>query len=234
MPSQAVVYGGAGALGKALVSSFKASSWSVISVDYRENEEADQNIVLDFAMDFEATGKHVETSLAGILNGAKVESIVNVAGGWAGGNLLSDDLYKNTALMISQSVNSSVIVAKLGALHLKEGGALIFFGASAATEGTPGMVAYGLAKAAVHHLVKSSASKGSGLPANAKSLALLPITLDTPMNRKFMPDADFSSWTPLTDLSGKIIAWSSGAEDVVSGTLFKVVTKDFKTEFVAV
>lgn len=23
------------------------------------------------------------------------------------------------------------------------------------------------------------------------------VTLDTPMNRKFMPDADFSSWTPL-------------------------------------
>ena len=27
------------------------------------------------------------------------------------------------------------------------------------------------------------------------------VTLDTPMNRKNMPDADFSAWTPLPDLA---------------------------------
>lgn len=27
------------------------------------------------------------------------------------------------------------------------------------------------------------------------------VTLDTPMNRKFMPKADFSSWTPLEYVS---------------------------------
>lgn len=59
------------------------------------------------------------------------------------------------------------------------------------------MIGYGLAKAAVHQLTKSLSAPKSGLPANAKAVAILPITLDTPMNRKFMPKADFSSWTPL-------------------------------------
>lgn len=49
------------------------------------------------------------------------------------------------------------------------------------------MIGYGMAKAAVHQLVKSLAADKSGLPANALAVALLPITLDTPMNRKFMP-----------------------------------------------
>ena len=52
------------------------------------------------------------------------------------------------------------------------------------------MIGYGMAKAAVHQLVKSLASSGSGLPTNSCVLGLLPITLDTPMNRKFMSGAD--------------------------------------------
>ena len=49
------------------------------------------------------------------------------------------------------------------------------------------MIGYGMAKAAVHQLVKSLAAEKSGLPAGTLAVALLPITLDTPMNRKFMP-----------------------------------------------
>ena len=39
-------------------------------------------------------------------------------------------------------------------------------------------------------LIHSLACPGSGLPSSACALGLLPVTLDTPMNRKFMPDAD--------------------------------------------
>lgn len=59
------------------------------------------------------------------------------------------------------------------------------------------MIGYGMAKAAVHHLTESLAGENSGLPNGAVCLSILPITLDTPMNRKWMPNADFSTWTPL-------------------------------------
>lgn len=71
-----------------------------------------------------------------------------------------------------------------------------------------------MAKAAVHHLVKSLAEKDGGIPEKSCVTAILPygkilsyyillfrITLDTPMNRQFMPKADFSTWTPLGELS---------------------------------
>lgn len=60
-----------------------------------------------------------------------------------------------------------------------------------------GMMGYGMAKAAIHQLTQSLAGPNSGLPANAFVASILPITLDTPMNRKWMPDADTSTWTPL-------------------------------------
>jgi NAD(P)-dependent dehydrogenase (short-subunit alcohol dehydrogenase family) len=59
------------------------------------------------------------------------------------------------------------------------------------------MMGYGMAKAAVHQLTKSLGDKKSGMPENSVALALLPITLDTPMNRKWMPKADTTTWTSL-------------------------------------
>ena len=51
------------------------------------------------------------------------------------------------------------------------------------------MIGYGLSKAAVHQLTASLAQKNSGLPEGAVVQCILPKTLDTPMNRKFMANA---------------------------------------------
>lgn len=63
------------------------------------------------------------------------------------------------------------------------------------------MIGYGMAKAAVHQLTKSLAAEESGLPSGSLVASILPVTLDTPMNRKWMPKADTSTWTPLEFIS---------------------------------
>ena len=62
------------------------------------------------------------------------------------------------------------------AIYMLEG-CLVLPGAQPALGGTPGMMGYGMAKAAIHQLTKSLASADSGLPSDAKTFALLPITL---------------------------------------------------------
>lgn len=161
-----------------------------------ENELADANVLVSRDstwVDQEAT------VLAGVetaLKGEKLDAVICVAGGWAGGNA-KKDLAKNSDLMWKQSVWTSAISAAIGANHLKAGGLLTLTGANPATSGTPGMIGYGMAKAAVHQLTKSLAGSNSGLPEDSLVIAILPVTLDTPMNRKWMPDGDFGSWTPL-------------------------------------
>ncbi|XP_046698802.1 dihydropteridine reductase [Silurus meridionalis] len=59
------------------------------------------------------------------------------------------------------------------------------------------MIGYGMAKTAVHQLCQSLGGGISGLPVGAAAVAILLVTLDTPINRQFMPEADVSSWTPL-------------------------------------
>lgn len=148
-----------------------------------------------------------------------MSAIICVAGGWAGGNSKSDDLVKNTDSMLKQSVWPSIISTRLAGVHLCEDGLVVLTGAKPALEGTPNMIGYGLAKAATHQLVKSLAAKGSGLPSTSVSLAILPITLDTPMNRKWMPDANFAEWTPLHFVTGLFEKWIKNQERPKSGSL---------------
>lgn len=89
-----------------------------------------------------------------------------------------------------------------------------------------------MAKAAVHHLTKSLAGPDSGLPANSTVVAILPITLDTPMNRKWMPKADFSTWTPLDFIGDLFVKWAKGDDRPTSGSLIQLVTEQSKTSLI--
>ena len=92
------------------------------------------------------------------------------------------------------------------------------------------MIGYGLAKAAVHHLVSSLSSEKGGLPKNSSVLAILPITLDTKMNRKFMPKADFSTWTSLDFVANLFYQWSTDSTNrPKTGSLVQLITENSET-----
>lgn len=222
-----LVYGGRGALGAACVKHFKNLSLWVCSIDMKPNEEADENVLVTEMTDWEKQTTEVKARVAEVLNGAKVDGIFNVAGGWAGGNAASKDLVKNADLMWKQSVWSSTISASLAVAHLNVDGVLTLPGALPAENGTAGMMGYGMAKAAVHQFTKSLGANGSGLPDGTTALCLLPVTLDTPMNRKWMSDADMTKWTPLDFIGSTFYDWMTKKDKrPTTGSLVKVLTKD--------
>ncbi|ORX52061.1 NAD(P)-binding protein [Hesseltinella vesiculosa] len=230
MPSLAV-YGGAGALGRALVTFFKNKGYFIINIDLVENTEANSNALVNIDQSLEQQGQGLDQSLTDILKGDKLDALLCVAGGWAGGNAASKSFLSSADLMVKQSVNSSLVAGYLAARHLKAGGLLSLTGALAALGPTPGMMGYGLAKAAVHQYTQSLAQEGSGLPELAKAIALCPVTIDTPMNRQGMPDADFSSWTSPSVIAEQLEGYMTGSIKVESGKLISVVTKDNVTSF---
>ncbi|TMS17198.1 Dihydropteridine reductase [Larimichthys crocea] len=231
--NRVIVYGGRGALGSKCVQHFKSNGWWVASIDMVANEEANENVIVKMSESFTEQAGQVTTDVAQLLGEQKVDAILCVAGGWAGGSCSSKDLYKNSDLMWKQSVWTSTISSHLASLHLKPGGLLTLAGAKAALSGTGGMVGYGMAKAAVHQLCKSLAGKNSGMPSGATAVAILPVTLDTPMNRKFMPDADFSSWTPLEYIAEVFFGWATGVDRPASGSLMQLMTSGGETQAVA-
>lgn len=229
---KAVIYGGKGALGAALVSFFKARNWWVLSIDLYANEEANENVLLENTEIWSNQEQTVRGKVESLLADSKVDAIFCVAGGWAGGNSAAKDFIRNADLMWKQSVWSSAIAASLACQHLRAGGVLTLPGAQAALSGTPGMAGYGMAKAAVHQLTKSLAQPSSGMPEGAFVAATLPITLDTPQNRKFMPKADHSSWTPLETVIQMFYDWSQGDNRPPNGSLVQLITKEGHTDII--
>jgi len=227
--TRVVVYGGKGALGSTLVNHFKSKSWWVCSIDLVENPEADANVVVKGST-LEEQAANVNTEIAKIAD-EKFDALFCVAGGWAGGDAANKNFIKNTDLMMKQSIWTSVISANVAAQHLKEGGLLQLTGAEPCLAGTHFMIGYGLSKAAVHQLTASLAQEGGGLPKGAVVQCILPKTLDTPMNRKFMANADFTTWTPMPYIVDMFTNW---IEDPSSrhpnGSLIKILTENSVTE----
>ncbi|KAI9484727.1 hypothetical protein BDB00DRAFT_853824 [Zychaea mexicana] len=229
--SHLAVYGGAGALGRVLVDYFKARGWAVTNIDLVENKAAQFNALVNANEELQEQAAKLDQSMEATLKGEKLKALFCVAGGWAGGSAASKNFIKNSDLMLKQSVHSSLIAARLAARHLDNNGLLVLTGALAALNPTPGMIGYGISKAAIHHLVQDLAAPNGGLPEGAKVTAICPVTLDTPANRQGMPDADFSSWTPLETVAKQLHGYSTGEIPLTSGKIIEILTKDGKTAF---
>ena len=62
----------------------------------------------------------LESKVESIVSGFKLDAILCVAGGWAGGNAASKEFVKNSDMMWKQSVWSSILACQMSARHLKE------------------------------------------------------------------------------------------------------------------
>ena len=131
--------------------------------------------------------------------------------------------------MFESSLKTSVVAARIAATELSPNGLLLVPGSAACAGPTPWAISYGAVKAGVHHLVKSLAAQGSGLPEGAKVVGIAPVMLDTPANRNSMPEADYSTWTPLEEVAEKVFRWASAAEPVASGAVYRISTGSDRT-----
>lgn len=147
-----------------------------------------------------------------------IDALVNVAGTFRWETIESgspdtwDFLYR---------VNlRSALCASRGALpHLlrRGGGRIVNIGANAAAKAGLGMGAYAASKSAVARLTEALAEefKDRGITVNA----VLPGIIDTPQNRKDMPDADFSRWVTPEAIAEVIGFLLSDAAAAVTGAL---------------
>ncbi|CAG8566884.1 6033_t:CDS:2 [Paraglomus brasilianum] len=214
-----VVSGGSGAVGKATISLFrKHENPNVISIGTKINPEANHNILVLADESIESQGEKV-IQQAGLLlkEGEKFDAIICVAGGFVGGNAASDGFLASAAFNIKKSLNPALIASHLAAKYLKEGGLLTLTGAANLTS-TPGYIGYGVAKAVIHHLVRSLASPGSGLPKDTKVVSLSPAAIDTPANRQF----NMPALIPLNAITQRLLDWTTGAIPVPHGKIVEV------------
>jgi NAD(P)-dependent dehydrogenase (short-subunit alcohol dehydrogenase family) len=100
------------------------------------------------------------------------------------------------------------------------GGSIVYVSSRAAREQRAGNAAYAVSKAGLLVLAESVAEeyRGRGIRANA----ILPGTMDTPANRRSMPNADHSKWVPTEEVARVILFLASPASAAVNGAAVPV------------
>ena len=156
----------------------------------------------------------------------KLDVLAHTVGGFAGGRSIveTDDATFQRMLDLNLNCVLHILRAAIPPLRQTRGGRIIAIGSRAALEPGAGVGAYCASKAAMVSLIRTAAleNKDAGLTANV----ILPGTMDTPANRKAMPNADFSKWVQPVTVAGLITWLARDAGRDVNGAVIPVYGSD--------
>ncbi len=208
-----IVAGGFGILGQAVVDRLAGAGDAVAVIDMADAPGGHTAIAVpgvDLA-DEAAVMAAFETAV-GRLGG--LDGVVNVAGGYAWETLAEGSL-ATWDRMYRMNLRTAATSCRAALAYLGDGGAIVNVGAAAAARADAGMGAYAASKAGVAALTQALAAEvaARGIRINA----VLPTILDTPTNRRDMPDADFSAWVSPAAAADAIAFLLSDAARAVSG-----------------
>ncbi len=211
-PRATIITGGTGALGRANVEAFLRAGDRVIVpwIDKAERDEVadrfreagdDGRIEL---VESDVTDEAAAADLARAF--PEVEVLVNGVGGFEGGSPVHETPIEVWDRLYRINVRTAVTMthALLPGMLTRGRGSIVNVASQAALDPPAGIAAYSAAKSAVVALTRSLQNEvaGGGVRVNA----VLPATIDTPANRRAMPDADFSTWTPPAEIA-RVILW---------------------------
>lgn len=202
-----IVTGASGNLGRAVVQKFLEEKWQVtgtvipgddVHLDITNNSF--EKVIADL-MNEEASLQTIQTV---IQQQGKINAAVLTVGGFAMGSIAetkTTDIAKQYKLNFETAYN---IARPVFMQMMKQGsGRLFLIGSQPGKDmqSSKGMVAYGLSKSLIFRLAELMNEEAKGT--DVIVCVVIPSTIDTPQNRKSMPDANFSkSITPqkLADL----------------------------------
>lgn len=224
-----VVTGGTGTLGQAVVAAL-IDAGATCHIPYRSESEAERFPFRDHAQ----ANLYPNCELG---NESSVDKLfervpalwasIHLAGGFAFG-----PLREMTEATLRRQIETNLVTCALccrGALRAfarnGKGGRIVNTAARAAIEWRAGanMAAYAASKAAVAALTVALAEEV--VKEDVLVNAVAPSIMDTPVNRKDMPKADFSAWPKVEEVASMILFLASPANTITRGAIVPVYGK---------
>ena len=225
-----LVAGGTGGLGKSVSLAFLEAG-ATVAVTYRKTEEfaALKSAPVQPTLHSRAIPSMSPTKLQRpawrtkfLAQHGRLDALVNTAGGYIGGIKFWELETKVFEQMFALNVRSSYVLSRavLPIMLRQKHGAIVNVAAKAALDHAAGASAYAASKAAAVAMLDSLAAdlKGTGVRANS----ILPSVIDTEVNRRAMPDANFLLWPKPQDIASVILFLCSDAAKVVQGAAITV------------
>ncbi len=225
----AIITGGTGGLGKSVVIEFLSQGASVICPYYYED---DLKIMTDLMDKYPKNLVVVKGNVTKekpivkivkniVIRFKKVDILVNLVGGFKAGNIIKTEIDTLEKLFNLNLLSSFVCCKAVTPQMIKQKkGKIINIAAKPALKGASGITAYAATKAGVLNLTESLADEL--LKHNINVNVILPGTIDTPANRKSMPNSTFKNWVKPEELAKVLVFLASKDSDPISGAAIPV------------
>lgn len=169
-------------------------------------------------------------SITGVVDRAlkqfgRIDALVNTVGGWRGGKPVHETDLADWDFLFGVNLRTTLLSCRavIPQMLRNGGGKIVNVASRDGLSGGAGYSAYSASKSAVLRLTESLAAelKASNINANC----VLPSTIDTPQNRKAMPNADFTKWVDPAALAEVILFLISDASRAINGAAIPVYGK---------
>ena len=222
----ALVTGASGNLGQEVIRKFISEGYNVVGtvipndpVTIEINRDRFEKVVADLMSEDDA--QRLASSV--ISRYGQVDAAILTVGGFAMGNISetkTSDILKQYKLNFETAYN---IARPLFVQMLRQNNGRIFLiGSRPGLEAKSGkgMIAYGLAKSLIFRLAELMNEEGKHH--NVVTSVIVPSTIDTPQNRKSMPDADPSNWVRAEEIANTIFYYCSDASRSLREPVIKI------------
>lgn len=151
-----------------------------------------------------------------------VDILANIAGGFFGGVPVAETDVAKWEFMMDLNLKATFLCCKavLPQMIERRYGKIVNVSARAGLSGIAGLGAYCASKSGLRVLTESIAEevKDSGINVNS----ILPSIIDTPANRKAMPDEDHARWVSPSDIAKVILFLTSEDSAIINGAAIPV------------
>lgn len=226
----AVITGGTGALGQAVVPllvrrNFKIAATYIIPEEARALEKAidlDEDQLLLRRVDTtdpEATNVFMKDAVEAF---GGINVLCSLVGGWAGGRDITETDNLRFDRMIDLNLRSTFYTLRAAVPHMRDAdwGRIIAVGSKAATDAPAGQAAYNMAKAGVEALIKSISRELDDTDITAN--VILPTVIDTQATRAALPYADYMKWPKPEEIAAVVDFLASPSSSVITGAAIPV------------
>lgn len=215
-----MITGASGGLGRTVTAMFSRAGATVVVVSRDIPDTPAEGLVrISADVTNEADVQRLMTSV--MAKTPRLDCLVNLVGGFAMSPLAETEL-STWSNMLSLNLTSAFLLSREATrvMTTQGSGRILHMAARAAVDPFPGAGAYIVSKAGLLSLIKVLALEvaGSGVTVNG----VLPTTIDTPANRRSMPDADPGQWVKPEAIGALLVFLASDEAEAVNGALIPI------------
>jgi len=226
MERTAIVTGGTGGLGSAVVERLLADGWRAVVpwIAETELERLPEREHLDLIkadlFDPDSVTQVVATATAD--PAAPLRGVVNLVGGFAVGGRVHETPVQEFDAQFRVNLRPTYLMTRAALPHLIEAGtgSIVCVGTRAALQPFSGAAGYIASKAAVMAFTQAVAAEYRD--DRVRCNAIVPSVIDTPANRAAMPNADHDRWVKPSEIAAVISFLLSPDSEPINGAAVPV------------